>query len=494
MSANAIKAGEIAVEASVTGVTESQGDLRKLAQEIVKVGKETQTQTKSIAKYTKLVSGLVAFGVVTRNITALGNALKGVADRVDGIAKAADRMNVSVKEAAQIGTIASLGGADLKAVESGINAMNRQIGNFKMGSSEAQEVFANLGVTLEDIQGKGNLELFEMFSQKIGKFADESDRAAMRMKVFGKSGNQLVNVVKDGAGGIDKMRKGMEELGIGPTQDMVEKFVLFKDLMTVTEAKFISIKDKVMAYIVPAVNEMLIGMIAFADTSSEAFNKLTEAAIRFFGTADMGAESFSLLTAALDMVVVATNMAGNSMSVLRIMLYAALGVLTKIMSGFGWVYDKILSLIGLETQISDFLSNFSDDAFNQVGTDIENIKANMDSTLETAQNFGMNMQNTEDRVAEIRRLFSEMGLGIQKGDAGIQDMADSMGDVKDEAVQVKKAIKEALDLSKAFSGQAIIARGAAGVNASRNAQMAQWTKYLKIIAKNTEDAATIQGI
>jgi methyl-accepting chemotaxis protein len=494
MSASAIKAGEIAVDTTVTGITESAGDLKRLARELQKTANETKKTSAGIAKYTKVVSQLVALRILVGIGTQVFNVMKQVADRVDEVAKAADRMNMSVKETAQLGTLASLGGASLKQFETGIAGMNRQIGNLKMGSSEAKEVFHNLGITMEDLQGKSTLEQFKMISDGINQFSDESDRASMRMKVFGKSGNMLANMTNKGADGIDSLTRSMEELGIGPSQEMVGQMTKFKDLMTVSEAKFNNIKDTVVAALVPAINEMIIGMIAFADTSTDAWQKMSELMAQLYGSSQENAESFSMLTAALDVLALVMTSVSNAIMVLRIVLYTVIGALTKVMSLFGHVYDWILKIVGLETDIGGFLENFSEDSFGQVADDANAISKNVEDAVNRISNMGTKMGETEDRAAEIRRLFEDMNLGNRQGQSILEDYNATLDETKDKVKDVGKELKKALNISGAFSGQAVVARGAAGINASRNAQMAQWTKYLKMIAKNTEDAATIQGI
>ena len=494
MSASAIKAGEIAVDTTVTGITESQGDLKKLAQEMVRTANETKKTSAGIAKYTKVVSQLVALRILVGIGKQVFSVMTEVADRVDMVAKAADRMNMSVKETAQMGTLASLGGASLKAFETGIAGMNRQIGNLKMGSSEAKEVFHNLGITMEDLQGKSTLEQFKMISDGINKFSDESDRATLRMKVFGKSGNMLANMTNKGADGIDSLTRSMEELGIGPSQEMVSQMTKFKDLMSVSEAKFNSIRDTVVASLVPAINEMIIGMIAFADTSADAWQKMGELMAQLYGSSMENAESFSILTAALDVLALVMTSVSNSIMVMRIVLYGIIGALTKVMSLFGYVYDWILKIIGLETDIGGFLENFSEESFGQVADDAGAIAQNVEDAVNRIANMGTKMSQTEDRAAEIRRIFEDMNLGNREGTSILEEYNDTLDDTKEKAKEVGKEIKKALNVSGAFSGQAVVARGAAGMNATRNAQMAQWTKYLKIIAQNTEDSAVVRGL
>ena len=494
MSASAIKAGEIAVDTTVTGITESQGDLKRLAAELMKTANQTKKTSEGIAKYTKVVSQLVALRILVGIGKQVFNVMTQVADRVDAVAKAADRMNMSVKETAQMGTLASLGGASLKSFETGIAGMNRQIGNLKMGSSEAQEVFHNLGLTIEDLQGKSTLEQFSMISDGINKMSDESDRASLRMKVFGKSGNMLANITNKGPDGIESLTRSMEELGIGPSAEMVGQMTKFKDLLTVSEAKFNSIRDTIVASLVPAINEMIIGMIAFADTSRDAWTKMGELMAQLYGSSMDNAESFSLLTAYLDILVLAMTSVSNTMMVMRIILYSVIGALTKVASLFGYAYDWIFKILGLETQIGDFLSNFGDESFRQVADDAGAIADNIGDAIDRISNMGMKMDQTEDRAAEIRRIFEDMNLGNREGQSILEDYNATLDDTKEKVKDVGKEMKKALDISGAFTGKAIVARGAAGMEASRNAQMAQWTKYLKIIAKNTEDSAVIQGL
>ena len=493
-SANAIKAGEIALDMSVTGLTESEGDLKKLAEELRKTGQEGAKQSKSIAKYTKLVSGLVALQVVARTFNQIGNAVMSVADRVDKLAKAADRMGMSVKEATQMGTLAELGGADVKAFETAMAAMNRKIGEAKLGSQEAINVFKNMGIELSDLTGKSGVEQFKMISDGINRMAEESDRAAIRMKVFSESGNQVANLTNKGSEGITKMQQAMEDLGIGPSEKMVGDFVMFKDLMTIVEKKFISVKDKLIDFIVPALNEMLIGMIAFADTSGGAFQKLAETMSQITMGAESSAESFSVLTAVLDGLVIAVKILANGFLTVRAALYGILGVASAVAAMMGNIVDSLTSMVGMSTSFGGFFDAFADGAMEQAAADVGSIETNANQILFTFQNMGKSMDETSDRIAEVRKAFEDMNLGARHGNDEIQDFRKGVDEAANSAKKMGMEVKKALNFSGAFDGQGIIARGSAGIKASQDANMKRMNEYLKKIANNTENSAVVQGL
>lgn len=496
-TANAVKAGEIAVEASVIGITESQGDLKRLAQELQRTGQKAQKSAGSIAKYTKIISGLVAARIVISSFNQINNMLAGTADRMDAIAKAADRMGVSIKDSAQLGAIAELGGSSMKDIETGINAMNRQILQFKVGSAETVEIMENLGVTLEDIEGKGNVELFKMFADRIAEFGSEADRAALRMKIFGKSGNQLINVIKSGGAGLEKMQRIMTELGIGPADDLVNDFVYFKDLLTTANKKFITIKDTLSKQLLPFVTELLIAMIAFADTSSDSFDRLGAAMGRAFGQAGDGAEDVSALIAVLDVLAVVGAQISNVFLIMRVALNTVIFAVAKLTQGLTWLADQFLSIMFGIDYLKDgvqFLGILGEDAFYAMDRDVQAIKDNWNDMLEGVDGMNTRMATTEGRVGQIRSLFADMALELQNGRKGIQQQADAAEDMKDDTTETRKELQKIINMSKAFGGKAVVARGAAGIKASQDAQMAQLTKYLKQIANNTENAAVVQGL
>ena len=85
MSASAIKAGEIAVDTTVTGITESQGDLKRLASELMKTANQTKKTSEGIAKYTKVVSQLVALRIIVSIWKQFFNLITQVEDIVDEV-------------------------------------------------------------------------------------------------------------------------------------------------------------------------------------------------------------------------------------------------------------------------------------------------------------------------------------------------------------------------------------------------------------------------
>jgi len=168
-----------------------------------------------------------AFGPIKRNQAAfsrLGNALAPVTGIAMGVASglavvggaalvAGGAMGVGVKNALDLGGrlsdleartgIAAGGlmrleqafrnnGLQAEQVGPSINRMQKAIDAASQGSDEAVETLTRLGLSVQDLAGLSPEQQFQKFSAAIGGVQDPAQRAALAMKIFGKSGGEML--------------------------------------------------------------------------------------------------------------------------------------------------------------------------------------------------------------------------------------------------------------------------------------------------------------
>lgn len=165
-----------------------------------------------------------AFGAAVSTFNSVGDAL----------AKASDRTGVSVESLSELGYAASQSGSSMAALEKGIRGMSRNVLDAGRGLATAVDNFDDLGVTLADLEGKTPEEQFLLLAGKISDIEDPTRRAALAMKVFGKSGVELLPMLANGVAGVDALRERARSLGLvmsGPdAQAAVTLGDLFADL------------------------------------------------------------------------------------------------------------------------------------------------------------------------------------------------------------------------------------------------------------------------
>jgi hypothetical protein len=149
-------------------------------------------------------AAVAAVLVLTHKITEFG-------DNIDKISK---RTGVSAEALSELGFAAELSGQNFEALEKSIRGLQRSYFDLIRGSSEIVDAYKVLGLELKDLQGLTPEQMFMKVADAIGRLDDASLKAGVAMKIFGRSGSQLIPLFNEGAEGIERMRQEARRLGI----------------------------------------------------------------------------------------------------------------------------------------------------------------------------------------------------------------------------------------------------------------------------------------
>jgi hypothetical protein len=179
----------------------------------------------SIKKFTTISfkTALIGGGAAIAGLSAgVGLASKKFAEYGDEIAKASRRTGIGVEALSELDFVMTQNGASLQQFEVAIKTMQKGLYDWSNNTGEAKDVLAELGLTLEDLRGIGTENQFLKITDALSRVSDDSDRAAMALKIFGRSGSSLIPTINSGADGIEKLRKEARDLGITLSKDDAE--------------------------------------------------------------------------------------------------------------------------------------------------------------------------------------------------------------------------------------------------------------------------------
>lgn len=151
---------------------------------------------------------LAAFGaaitapltLAVRTFISMGSAMSDMADRT----------GMSVEALSELSFAAQQTGASIDDVETSVKKMQQLITDAAGGSKEASDSFAMLGVAVEDIQGLSPERQFQAVAQALNGIADPTERAAVALEIFGRSGTKILPLVKD----MDGLTRTARELSL----------------------------------------------------------------------------------------------------------------------------------------------------------------------------------------------------------------------------------------------------------------------------------------
>ena len=175
--------------------------------------KAAENRMRSTAKVVAGIGGgLAGIGVgVAGPLIAAGIAFADFGSEArDGAAK----VGISTEAFTELKFVAEQSGTSIDTLSGGLKLMEKHLAEAASGSFEANKDLADLGLTIHDLQGLSPDKQFEKLADGIARIQDPSIRTATAMKLFGKSGVELIPVLQEGSKGITDLRNKARELGL----------------------------------------------------------------------------------------------------------------------------------------------------------------------------------------------------------------------------------------------------------------------------------------
>lgn len=202
---------------------------------------------------------------------ALGAMMKTTADAGDAFQKMSQRTGVSSQALSELAHAASLSGASMETLEGGFRVLSKRMYDAKSGLAEAERTFDTLGI--RTLTTAGHLRaadaVFMDAVKSLNGLSSETEKAALAQELFGKSGTQLLPLIREGSSGIAALREEARRLGITFDDVAASKAAAFNDELDRTKAALLGVRNTVSMEFLPYVT-------AIAETINAEFMSLRE--------------------------------------------------------------------------------------------------------------------------------------------------------------------------------------------------------------------------
>lgn len=229
-----------------------------LNQSVGSLGGFTQRVTASVGSILKFtaVSGLIIG--LTRQMTNFANSipsgLKNAFDLGGELSDISARTGIAAGDVMILRQAFKDAGVSEENLRNGINKMQKELVAASNGSASAQESFSALGLDLDALRSMDPKSQFEEIGRAINQLDDPAERASAAMKIFGKSGAEMLTVFSDSKGGLANASKTL-----GAQAEIMNRqsvtFDRISDLLNSAGSKlqgfFIGLADKVAPMLLP---------------------------------------------------------------------------------------------------------------------------------------------------------------------------------------------------------------------------------------------------
>ena len=196
----------------------------------------------------------------------------------DIIDKSSQKLGLSAEAYQEWDYVLSQSGVDIESAGMGFKTLTNQIDSAKKGSKEAQERFAKLGISMDDINKLSREELFTKAIMGMQGLADNTDRAALANQLFGRSGQELAPLFNSTAESTEALMQKAHELGFVMSDEAVSATVKYTDSLDTLKRTFQGVKNNIVSQLLPGFTSITTGLSELLAGQDGAKEKLQQGA------------------------------------------------------------------------------------------------------------------------------------------------------------------------------------------------------------------------
>lgn len=156
------------------------------------------------------IAGITAIGVAAaRTAKAVARSFQNMAQNMDNLSKMSQKYGVHITALSSLKYAAELADVSLEQLAVGMKTLSTQI-------SEGDKIFKQLGINLKDSEGKTKSAASVMaeVADRFSRAEDGANKTAIAVKLFGRSGAELIPLLNEGKVGLERYTKEAEAFGI----------------------------------------------------------------------------------------------------------------------------------------------------------------------------------------------------------------------------------------------------------------------------------------
>lgn len=238
---------------------------------------DTELNTKPAEKSAKGLGGSLKSGiakgakVATGAMTAIGTATTATAGAMVKATKATMEYGVEVNRNSQKLNMSKQGyqewsyvlkrsGTSIDSLRMGMKKISTAIDEAKNGSKSATENFKRLGLSVDDLKGKSQEEVFGMMVKRLQGIKDTTERSAIANKFFGRSAQEMAGLLNKSGKDVEALKKQAHDLGLVLSDDAIKKTAEFRGKLTELQSAFEGLRNKMAVRFLPSLTQVTDGL------------------------------------------------------------------------------------------------------------------------------------------------------------------------------------------------------------------------------------------
>lgn len=255
----------------------------------VKIGADTSGLEKGLAAATANLTQFAKRAGTAVAIAGIGAAAglialtKAAIDNADELGKASQKMGMTVEALSRLQYAAKLSGVELGGLQTGMNALARQM-------AANSDAFGQLGVSITNSDGtlRSSVAVLGDVADRFAGMEDGATKTALALAIFGRAGADMIPMLNAGSAGLADMARESDNVGNTISGNTAKAAERFNDTISKIEATLGGVINKIMVAALPALQSLANTLASpeFASAAAslatgiiEAFNAVTQAVV-----------------------------------------------------------------------------------------------------------------------------------------------------------------------------------------------------------------------
>lgn len=285
---------------------------------------------------------------------------------IDNLAKTADKLGVTTEALAGFRHAAELSGVSTQGFDKALQNMGVQIANAAQGTGIAVRALDQLGLNADALSRLPLDQQMLEVAKAMENVENHTDKVRIAYELFGARGVGVLNMLKGGADGLEKMAAEAEFLGVALSRVDAAQIEAANDNVTRAASVFEGLANQVTVSLSPVISELAANFYQTALDTNElgsVGDRVAKLMVKGFGFVQDGILGLKLLIKGVQLVF--ARLSEGLLNGFAEIGKAADAIIAQ--------YNKIAAFFGKPTLAANVSKNFEmmADSFGMIGDQIQ---------------------------------------------------------------------------------------------------------------------------
>ncbi len=250
------------------------------------------------------------------------SAIKSAVNQMDELSKAAQRVGVSTEVFSSLNYAAKLADVSTQDLQSTLGKLTKNMSMAQYATSQQSQVFKALGIATTDANGslRSSVEVLKEFSDRFKQLKGDPDAIAAGMLLFGKSFQNVIPLLKDGAQGLSDAQAEADKLNQTISGEAGKAAEQFNDNITRLQSVSLGFFNVLATKLLPeldAWSDEVVDLASDHDKMNTAVSGITNTLEGIAAVGHTVAASFKFISAGIQSVAVTAASVTIQLSLLK---------------------------------------------------------------------------------------------------------------------------------------------------------------------------------